>query len=120
MLRWPGRVPAAFCLFVERRLPIGPISYLGRQLTLKVSGSGERLSLGITGRPRHSTRRGFFVLAALILALLIGLANEPFLHLLSHPEVRGRPFWNRYDHSRPGITASASFMNLDREYSESA
>ena len=64
--------------------------------------------------------RGFFVLAALILALLIGLANEPLLHLLSHPEVRGSPFWNRYERSRPGITASASFVNLDRERSKSA
>jgi hypothetical protein len=48
-------------------------------------------------------------------ASLIGLSNESFLHLLSHTEVRNSAFWNRYEHSRPGITASAGLMNLERK-----
>jgi hypothetical protein len=58
--------------------------------------------------------------AALIVALLIALPNEPFLHLLSHPKVRVRHFWNRYDHTRLGIAGSVSFANLNRKHSESA
>jgi hypothetical protein len=49
-----------------------------------------------------------------------GLPNEALLHFLSHPEVRGISFWNRYEHASLGITASVSVANLDRKRSESA
>ena len=45
---------------------------------------------------------------------------EPLFHFQPCLEVRGSPFWNRDEHTRLGITASASFTNFHRKRPESA